>query len=192
MVNEPLGWGAVLASLAMGIYMGQKFQREDWLGGYGSFPRRMVRLAHIPPATGASSKSTAPHFASPAVRPLRYSRKRSPGLRRLHRMKFSSNINLLAVLTALLSLLMGAAAIVWADFGMPGWFFVLTQIWFWTAGLPTMLGVLAVTAMWGIPGWTALPVWVFASCATIVSLLFQTGSFFLLSWGWRRVARGQS
>lgn len=47
MYNELFGWGAVLASLAMGIYMGQKFQREDWLGGYGSFPRRMVRLAHV-------------------------------------------------------------------------------------------------------------------------------------------------
>ena len=27
--------------------MGLKFHREDWLGGYGSFPRRMVRLGHI-------------------------------------------------------------------------------------------------------------------------------------------------
>jgi hypothetical protein len=47
MINELFGWISVLASLAMGIYMGQKFQREDWLGGYGSFPRRMVRLAHV-------------------------------------------------------------------------------------------------------------------------------------------------
>ena len=47
MTNELAGWGAVMASLAMGLYMGLKFQREDWLGGYGSFPRRMVRLAHI-------------------------------------------------------------------------------------------------------------------------------------------------
>ncbi|MBI3934703.1 MAG: hypothetical protein HY316_08405 [Acidobacteria bacterium] len=47
MFNELFGWGAALGSLAMGIYMGQKFQREDWLGGYGSFPRRMVRLAHV-------------------------------------------------------------------------------------------------------------------------------------------------
>jgi glucose-6-phosphate-specific signal transduction histidine kinase len=47
MINELFGWISVLASLAMGIYMGQKFRREDWLGGYGSFPRRMVRLAHV-------------------------------------------------------------------------------------------------------------------------------------------------
>jgi hypothetical protein len=27
--------------------MGMRFQREDWLGGYNAFPRRMVRLAHV-------------------------------------------------------------------------------------------------------------------------------------------------
>ena len=47
MSNELFGWGSVLASLAMGLYMGLKFQRDDWLGGYSSFPRRMVCLAHV-------------------------------------------------------------------------------------------------------------------------------------------------
>jgi hypothetical protein len=47
MINEILGWMSVLAGLAMGLVMGIKFQREDWLGGYGAFPRRMVRLAHV-------------------------------------------------------------------------------------------------------------------------------------------------
>ena len=47
MNNELFGWISVLAGVALGLYMGQKFQREDWLGGYGSFPRRMVRLAHV-------------------------------------------------------------------------------------------------------------------------------------------------
>jgi hypothetical protein len=47
MVNETFGWISVLGGLGMGLYMGLKFQREDWLGGYGSFPRRMVRLAHV-------------------------------------------------------------------------------------------------------------------------------------------------
>lgn len=47
MANEILGWVSVLAGLAMGLYMGLKFQREDWLGGYNAFPRRMVRLAHV-------------------------------------------------------------------------------------------------------------------------------------------------
>lgn len=47
MWNETFGWFSVLGSLVMGLYMGVKFQREDWLGGYNAFPRRMVRLAHI-------------------------------------------------------------------------------------------------------------------------------------------------
>ncbi len=47
MINEVFGWCSVLAGLALGLYMGQKFQREDWLGGYNAFPRRMVRLAHV-------------------------------------------------------------------------------------------------------------------------------------------------
>ncbi len=47
MVNEIAGWLFVLGGLVMGLVMGLKFQREDWLGGYGAFPRRMVRLAHV-------------------------------------------------------------------------------------------------------------------------------------------------
>ncbi len=47
MSNELFGWISVLAGVALGLYMGAKFQREDWLGGYGAFSRRMVRLAHV-------------------------------------------------------------------------------------------------------------------------------------------------
>src|SRR5712692_7899301 len=46
-LNELFGWCSVLVGVAMGLYMGAMFRREDWLGGYGSFPRRMVRLAHV-------------------------------------------------------------------------------------------------------------------------------------------------
>ena len=45
--NELFGWISVLGGLVMGLVMGIKFQREEWLGGYGAFPRRMVRLAHV-------------------------------------------------------------------------------------------------------------------------------------------------
>lgn len=38
--------GFLLGSLA-GIAPGMYFHRDDWLGGYGTWPRRMVRLAHI-------------------------------------------------------------------------------------------------------------------------------------------------
>jgi hypothetical protein len=47
MTNEIFGWVCILASVAMGLWMGLRFQQEDWLGGYGTLRRRMVRLAHI-------------------------------------------------------------------------------------------------------------------------------------------------
>ncbi len=47
MGNETFGWISVLGGLGMGLSMGLKFQREEWLGGYNAFPRRMVRLAHV-------------------------------------------------------------------------------------------------------------------------------------------------
>ena len=47
MWNGNFGWFLILAGVLMGSYMGIKFQREDWLGGYFSLPRRMVRLAHV-------------------------------------------------------------------------------------------------------------------------------------------------
>ncbi len=47
MINELFGWTAILLGLGVGIWMGLRFQREDWLKGYASLPRRMVRLAHV-------------------------------------------------------------------------------------------------------------------------------------------------
>jgi len=46
-VNLTLGWIAILAGLGVGAGIGMFFHREDWLGGYGSWRRRMLRLAHI-------------------------------------------------------------------------------------------------------------------------------------------------
>jgi len=86
-----------------------------------------------------------------------------------------------AALTCLASLFLGVASVLWADFGMPAWFFVFSQVWFWTIGLPTMLGVLAVAAVWAIPGWTTWPAWAFIVCTVLVALAFQTGSVFLLN-----------
>ncbi len=45
--NAIFGWALILASILSGLVMGIRFQREEWLGGYSSLPRRMVRLAHI-------------------------------------------------------------------------------------------------------------------------------------------------
>ena len=46
-VNLSVGWIAILAGLGVGAGLGMFFHREDWLGGYGSWRRRMLRLAHI-------------------------------------------------------------------------------------------------------------------------------------------------
>ena len=75
---------------------------------------------------------------------------------------------------------------------MPGWFFVLTQLWLWTLGLPTMIGVLAVTAVWGVPGWTTLPLWLYVLCAVMAALAFQYAGFLLVSRLWQRPAGSKS
>jgi len=45
--NLIAGWSGFLAGAVTGALMGLFFHRENWLGGYGSFPRRMIRLGHI-------------------------------------------------------------------------------------------------------------------------------------------------
>jgi hypothetical protein len=45
--NLLAGWIGFLGGALTGALMGLFFHREDWLGGYGSFPRRMLRLGHI-------------------------------------------------------------------------------------------------------------------------------------------------
>ena len=42
-----LGWALVLAGFLCGAALGLRFHRDDFLGGYGSFRRRMLRLGHI-------------------------------------------------------------------------------------------------------------------------------------------------
>ena len=46
-INLLAGWIGFLAGAVTGALMGLFFHRENWLGGYGSFPRRMIRLGHI-------------------------------------------------------------------------------------------------------------------------------------------------
>jgi hypothetical protein len=45
--NLLVGWVAILAGLVVGAAIGTFFHRETWLGGYGSWRRRMLRLAHV-------------------------------------------------------------------------------------------------------------------------------------------------
>ena len=46
-LNLVFAWLGVVAGFVSGVYLGVNFHRPDWLGGYGSFQRRLYRLAHI-------------------------------------------------------------------------------------------------------------------------------------------------
>lgn len=45
--NLVLAWLWILLGFISGMTLGMFFHRENWLGGYGSFKRRMYRLGHI-------------------------------------------------------------------------------------------------------------------------------------------------
>ena len=45
--NLYVGWLAILVGLIVGAGIGLFFHDEQWLGGYSSWRRRMVRLGHI-------------------------------------------------------------------------------------------------------------------------------------------------
>jgi hypothetical protein len=46
-VNLQLAWLWILLGFVTGMVLGMFFHGENWLGGYGSFKRRMYRLGHI-------------------------------------------------------------------------------------------------------------------------------------------------
>jgi len=41
------GWLGMLAGVISGAVIGLFFHREDWMGGYASYRRRLTRLGHI-------------------------------------------------------------------------------------------------------------------------------------------------
>ena len=41
------GWLGVLGGVVSGAAFGLFYHRDDWMGGYASFRRRMARLGHI-------------------------------------------------------------------------------------------------------------------------------------------------
>jgi hypothetical protein len=45
--NLYAGWVGFLAGALTGAALGLRFDRDDWLGGYGSWRRRLLRLGHI-------------------------------------------------------------------------------------------------------------------------------------------------
>jgi len=46
-VNWFVGWTMILAAFVLGAVMGLGFHKHEFLGGYTSFRRRVVRLGHI-------------------------------------------------------------------------------------------------------------------------------------------------
>jgi hypothetical protein len=46
-INLLAAWVGTLLGFLSGMVLGMFFHREGWLGGYGSFKRRLYRLAHI-------------------------------------------------------------------------------------------------------------------------------------------------
>jgi len=53
-MNDPLVqttltlvWSGMLLGVLSGAVIGLFFHREDWMGGYGSYRRRLTRLGHI-------------------------------------------------------------------------------------------------------------------------------------------------
>jgi hypothetical protein len=46
-INLLAGWIGILMGFLAGAVQGLLFHKENWLGGYSSWPRRMVRLGHI-------------------------------------------------------------------------------------------------------------------------------------------------
>jgi hypothetical protein len=45
--NWFFGWSLLLSAFATGALIGLFFHRDDFMGGYGSFRRRIARLGHI-------------------------------------------------------------------------------------------------------------------------------------------------
>lgn len=45
--NLLAGWVGMLGGVLSGMTMGLFFHQDGWLGGYGSFRRRLLRLGHI-------------------------------------------------------------------------------------------------------------------------------------------------
>lgn len=46
-LNLVAAWAGILLGFLSGMVLGLFFHRENWLGGYSSFRRRMYRLGHI-------------------------------------------------------------------------------------------------------------------------------------------------
>lgn len=46
-LHEAFGWFWIALGFATGAALGTAFHRDDFLGGYSAWPRRLLRLGHI-------------------------------------------------------------------------------------------------------------------------------------------------
>lgn len=46
-INLIAGWIGILCGFIFGAFTGLLFYKEDWLGGYTSWKRRLFRLSHV-------------------------------------------------------------------------------------------------------------------------------------------------
>ena len=47
MINEAFGWAWIAIGFVGGFLLGTRFHDDGFLGGYGSWARRLLRLGHI-------------------------------------------------------------------------------------------------------------------------------------------------
>ena len=47
MINEAFGWAWITLGFLTGFLLGTRFHDEKFLGGYGSWARRLLRLGHV-------------------------------------------------------------------------------------------------------------------------------------------------
>lgn len=66
-LNFLAGWWLILAAFVSGAVIGLGFHREQYLGGYGSFRRRLLRLGHV--ALAALGLVNVAYGLSPVGRP---------------------------------------------------------------------------------------------------------------------------
>src|SRR4051812_31823522 len=73
-LHEAFGWFWIALGFATGAALGMGFRRDDFLGGYSAWPRRLLRLGHIAMvALGALNllfAQSLPRIALPAPWPL--------------------------------------------------------------------------------------------------------------------------
>ena len=79
---------------------------------------------------------------------------------------------LAAVAIWAITLVLGAGAVLGADFGLPTWVLIPALLWLATVGAPTTAGVLLVAWVWGlVPGLNGLGAFLCLGC--LAGLAFE-------------------